>query len=222
MPILKERDKQFVKSKFEKELTGDVRLVVFTQEFECDYCSVNREIAEELASLSGKIRLEVYDFASDPEKAEKWGVDKIPAMLLFGSREYGVRYFGVPSGYEFTALLDDIVDVSRGSSRLSPETKRRVSELRSPLHIQVFVTPTCPYCPRAVRMAHQMAIESEYITADMVESIEFPQLANRYQVMAVPKIVINDKVSFEGALPEPHFVDHVLLAAGSDRMASYR
>jgi len=222
MPILKEREREFVRSKFERELTGEVRLVVFTQDFECDYCAVNREMAEELASLSSRIRLEVYDFARDSEKAERWGVDKIPATLLFGSREYKVRYFGVPSGYEFSALLEDIVDVSRGVSRLSAETKKKLSELKTPIHIQVFVTPTCPYCPRAVRMAHQMAIESEYITADMVESLEFPHLANKYQVMAVPKIIINDSVSFEGALPEPHFLQHVLLAADPGRLASYK
>ncbi len=79
-----------------------------------------------------------------------------------------------------------------------------------PMHIQVFVTPTCPYCPRAVRLTHQFAMKSDLIRADMIESTEFPQLANRYEVMAVPKVVINDTIFSEGALPEPHFLGHAM------------
>jgi len=212
MAILKERDKKAVKDKFEKELENDVKLIVFTQEFECEYCAVTRELMEELASLTNRIKLTVYDFEKDKDKAEKWRVDKIPALLIFGEKEYGIRYFGVPSGYEFAALLDDIVDVSRKRSRLSKATVDRLKDVNEPVHIQVFVTPTCPYCPKAVRTAHQMALENTNITADMIESLEFPHLANKYEVMAVPKIVINDKISFEGALPEQHFLEHVLLA----------
>jgi glutaredoxin-like protein len=170
-------------------------------------------LAEELVEIgNGKLRLEVYDFERDADKASVWGVDKIPALLLHGAKEYKVRYFGLPAGYEFAALLDDIIDVSKGASRLSPSVRSKVKEINKPVHIQVFVTPTCPYCPRAVRTAHQMAIENELITADMVEAIEFPHLANKYDVMAVPKVVINDKVSFEGALPDTHFLEHVLMA----------
>ncbi|MCS7094902.1 MAG: thioredoxin family protein [Thaumarchaeota archaeon] len=212
MPVLKERERKYVKSLFERELSGEVRLVVVTQRFECEGCEVTRNIAEELAELSNMIKVEVYDFESDADKLRRWRVDKIPALLVFGKREYGVRYFGMPTGYEFAALLDDIVDVSRGSSRLSQTTKQRLAEIREPVHIQVFVTPTCPYCPKAVRIAHQMAVENEHVVADMIESLEFPHLANRYGVMAVPKVVINDIVSFEGALQEQHFLEYVVHA----------
>ncbi|HID04743.1 MAG TPA: glutaredoxin, partial [Aigarchaeota archaeon] len=143
MAILKERDKKAVKDKFEKELENDVKLIVFTQEFECEYCAVTRELMEELASLTNRIKLTVYDFEKDKDKAEKWRVDKIPALLIFGEKEYGIRYFGVPSGYEFAALLDDIVDVSRRRSRLSKATVDRLKDVNEPVHIQVFVTPTC-------------------------------------------------------------------------------
>ncbi|MCD6591689.1 MAG: thioredoxin family protein [Thaumarchaeota archaeon] len=215
MPILKERDKRLLKARFSRDLANRVRLIVFTQEFECEYCREVRELMEELAELDEKIRVEVYDFKADRGLAERLRVDKIPALLLFGEREYGVRFFGIPSGYEFTTLIEDVIDVSRGSSRLSPQVRERVRSIDKQVHIQVFVTPTCPYCPMAVRAAHQMAIENPMITADMIEALEFPHLANRYQVMAVPKIIINDKVSFEGAVPEPLFVEHVIAALKS-------
>lgn len=210
--MLRDRDKAFLRSRFESQLQEDVRLVVFTQEFECEFCAEVRELAEELASLSDKIRAEIYDFQSDRSLAERWRVDKIPALLIFGDREYGIRFFGMPSGYEFMTLVDDIIDVSRRSSRLNPSVKERVRAIDEPVHIQVFVTPTCPYCPLAVRVAHQMALENPVITADMIEVLEFPHLANRYQVMAVPKIVINDAVAFEGAVPEQLFLEYVLAA----------
>jgi len=213
MPLLGEKDKRAIRSRLEGNLVNPVTMRVFTQEFECQYCADLRSLAEELVEIGdGKLRLEVYDFERDADKASAWGVDKIPALLLHGAREYKVRYFGLPAGYEFAALLDDIIDVSKGASRLSPSVKAKVREISKPVHIQVFVTPTCPYCPRAVRTAHQMAIENELITSDMVEAIEFPHLANKYDVMAVPKVVINDKVSFEGALPDMHFLEHVLMA----------
>jgi len=213
VPILTERDKRAVRSRLQGNLENPVRMKVFTQEFECQYCSDLRTLVEELSELGdGKLEHEIYDFEKNADLAARWKVDKIPALLIHGLKEYKVRYFGLPAGYEFAALLDDLIDVSRGVSRLSPSVKQKVKEIDRPVHIQVFVTPTCPYCPRAVRTAHQMAIENELITADMIEAIEFPHLANKYNVMAVPKIVINDKISFEGALPDAHFVEHVLMA----------
>ncbi|MCL7393536.1 MAG: thioredoxin family protein [Thaumarchaeota archaeon] len=212
MAILGDRERKYLRSKFEKELSGRVRLIVFTQEFECEYCAEVRSLAEEIAELDNRISAEVYDFQSDKELAERLKVDKIPALLVFGEKEYGVRFFGIPSGYEFMTLVDDIIYVSRGSSNLPAPLKEKVKQIDRPVHIQVFVTPTCPYCPIAVRTAHQMAIENTNITSDMIEVLEFPHLAHRYQVMAVPKIVINDRISFEGALPEALFVEHVLAA----------
>lgn len=214
MGLLKEKDREIVKREFAK-LKNDVTLVVFTQEIECEYCKETRELVEELSSLSDKIKFEVYNFALDKEKVKEYEIDKIPAIVLKGVKDYGIRFYGIPAGYEFTTLVEDIIDVSHGESGLLNQTKEKIKTIDKPVHIQVFVTPTCPYCPSAVRTAHKMAIESPFIKADMVEVIEFPHLAHKYGVMGVPKVVINDKISFEGALPEPHFLQHVLLAIGS-------
>ncbi len=222
MPILKEREKKLIAEKLNRNMENDVRLIVFTQDFECEYCATNRELMEDLASLSDKIKLEVFDFEKDYEKAQRWGIDKIPATAVFGIREYGIRFFGLPTGYEFPAFIDTIIDASRGTTKLQPIVKEKIKNVKEPVHIQVFVTPTCPYCPRAVRVAHQLAIENELIRADMIEAIEFPQLANKYDVIAVPKTIINDVVSFEGALPEMQFVEYVLSAIKPDRTINYR
>lgn len=219
---MREKDREYVTKLFTEGLRDDVEIIVFTQDFECEYCRATRELAEEVASLSDKIHLIVHDFQSDTEKAKEMAVDKIPALIVRNpSHSFALRFFGIPSGYEFVSLIEDIVDSSRASSRLSPDTKQTIRSWGKKAHVQVFVTPTCPYCPRAVRLAHQMAIENPNIIADMVESIEFPQLANKYDVMAVPKIIVNERPAFEGALPEKQFVQSVILVADGSGSAPY-
>jgi glutaredoxin-like protein len=142
MPLLQEKDKETVETWLQEELVNPVKLVNFTQALECQFCADTRQLAEEVAALSDKIELEVYNFAIDKEKVEEYGVDKIPAIAIMGEKDYGVRYYGIPSGYEFSSLIENIVDVSKGEVELLPATKEALSEITEPLHFQVFVTPT--------------------------------------------------------------------------------
>jgi len=213
MPHISKEDQEYLRNEFSK-MEKPVKLIYFTQKFECQYCEITHEILNELQELSDKISLEVYNFVEDKEKAEQYNIDKIPAIVVEGERDYGIRYFGIPAGYEFSSLIEDIIDVSKGTTSLSEETKKALANLEKPLHIQVFVTPTCPYCPKAVRMAHMMAIESDKVRGDMIEATEFPHLSNHYNVGAVPKVVINDVVDFEGALPEHLYLEKALEAEG--------
>lgn len=205
MALLKPEDQEHLRIEF-ANLQRPVKLVVFTQEFECQYCKETRQIAEEVSALSGLISLEVYDFVGDKEIAEQYNIDKIPATVVMQGGDdpldYGIRYYGIPSGYEFSSVIHDILTVGQGESGLSAESKAWLAALTKPIHMQVFVTPTCPYCPQAVLLAHQMAMESSLVTADMVEATEFPHLSNKYGVMGVPRTVINDDFHLEGAAPE--------------------
>ena len=214
MPLLEEKDRKFLKDHLARTLESPVRLLYFTQTFACQFCREGEQILGELAELSDKVTVEVYSFVTDKEVADQYGVDKIPATVVMSDVDYGVRFFGIPAGYEFTSLVEDVVDVSRDRTNLSAETMERLGRIEEPVHIQVFVTPTCPYCPAAVRMGHSLAIASDKIRADMVESIEFPHLANKYQVHGVPRTIINEDTSLEGAAPEPLFVAKVLEAVG--------
>jgi glutaredoxin-like protein len=154
----------------------------------------------------------LYDFVKDKEKVEQYRIDKIPAVVVEGEVDYGIRFFGVPSGYEFGSLLEAVNVVSRRNAILAPETLEILQPLDRDVHIQVFVTPTCPYCPIAVKTAHRFAFAKEEIRADMVESTGFPHLANKYGVMSVPKVIVNETFSFEGALPEKEFAVQVMKA----------
>ena len=191
-----------------------VRMIVFTQEIECEFCKESRQLAQEVASLMPeKISVEVYDFVKDGAQAKQYGVDKVPALVILGKKDYGIRYYGIPYGYEFNTLIETVINASKGTTNLGEDTKAKLRALDKPAHIQVFVTLTCPYCPIVAGLAHKFAIESDMVKSDVVEIGEFPHLAQKYSVMGVPKIVINERTELVGAVPEAQFVAHVLQAA---------
>ena len=160
--------------------------------------------------MSNKINLKVYDILKDKDKAKEYGIDRVPVTLVQSDKDFGVRLYGIPAGHEFATLLNSIQIVSKSGSELSTATVEKLKAISKPVHIQVFVTLSCPYCAPAASMAHSMAVESDNIKADMVNAQEFPELAQKYGVFAVPKIVINETVQFEGALEENAFLDKVM------------
>jgi len=215
MPILKDDDRKYIREQFDSKLKGKVKILLFTQKLECEYCQPTEEILKEITEISDKLVLDMRNLQIDSEDAKGFGVDKVPAIILLGEgdKDFGIRFFGIPSGYEFTSLLADIIDVSNGASDLGPDLVEKVSGISKPVDIKVFVTPTCPYCPAAVRAAHKIAIANPgFIHAQMIESTEFPHLANRYAVYGVPKTIINEKIQFEGSLPEQAVVEQILAA----------
>jgi len=212
--LIPEEHKMHLKEELQQNMKDPVRIIVFTQEMECQFCREARQLVEEVSSLApDKIKFEIYDFVKNEDKAKEYGVDKVPAIVILGQKDYGIRYFGIPYGYEFNPFIDNIINVSKGITNLSEETKTKLKSLDKPVHIQVFVTLTCPYCPVAAGLAHKFAIESDMVRSDVVEVGEFPHLAQKYSVMGVPKIVINERTELVGAVPEAQFVAHVLQAA---------
>lgn len=221
MVMIPDQDREFLKEKFSEEMLDTVTIIAFTTKarnrnangLECEFCDETQQIVEELADLSDKIEVVRHEFSPDDQLVKDLGVDKLPALVLQGPKEGSVKYYGIPGGFEFSSLVEDIVDASRGSTDLSENVKEKIRGIQRDAHIQVFMTPTCPYCPSAVRTAHQMAMENPgRIKADAVEASEFPHLVSKYELAAVPTVVINEKVRFEGALPDDEFADQVVEA----------
>ena len=200
MPMLPDEIKGQVKEAF-AAITTPVKLVNFTQTLGCAYCRETRELLEEIAALSDLVSLEVHNFVTDPEPVKAYGIDKIPATAIVGEEDYGIRFYGIMAGYEFTSLIHGIRLVGGAGAQLSPEMVEQLAALEDPVHLQVFVTPTCPYCPQAVALGYEMAYASPQVRADGIESSEFPQLAIKYQVAGVPRTVINEDTFLEGAAP---------------------
>jgi glutaredoxin-like protein len=205
MSLINESDAQAIREQLAAGITRPIQLALFVSAQSCEYCALTRELAEALCALHDDLTLAVYDLQADAERAALLGVDKAPALVVLGGpahTDYGVRFYGIPSGYEFASLLEAIRMVGSDDVELQPATRAFLAQLTTPLHLQVFVTPSCPYCPRAVALAHRLAYASPHITADAVEVTEFPELGARYHVMGVPRTMIDELVSVEGALPE--------------------
>lgn len=187
-------------------LNSDVKLIVFTKQENCEYCPQIIQLLNEVAVTSDKVSVEVHEYNQDDQAVKDYKIDKAPSIAIVGEKDYGIRFNGIPSGYEFSTLLHGIQKASNGESELDEHTKTFLSTLNDPVLLQVFVTPTCPYCPRAATLAYDMAAQSDLVHAEVIESMEFQELANQFNVMGVPLSVINGKERVEGAAPVPQIV----------------
>lgn len=198
------------------EVKEPVQVLLFGSKDNCDYCNETQQLLEEVTALNDKLELSVYDIQEHADVASKFNVTNAPGIIIAAKdnaevKNLGIQFSGIPSGHEFSTLINDIIIVSKRDSGLNEKTREFLRNLDKPLLLQVFVTPTCPYCPRAVLLAHQMAMENpQMIRAEGVEATEFPELANRFNVRGVPQTVINSGAgSLVGAAPEQNLLAEI-------------
>lgn len=186
-----------------KACKNDVHIIYFSQEFECPTCQSANMFLEEITGLNDKLHLKKYDFVKDADYAKELGVDKIPAIVLLDNEkeDKGVKFFGIPAGYEINSFVSSLIEVSGSIDMPSRDLVERIKKIDKKIDIQVFIGLGCPHCPGAVINAHKLALLNENVNGSMVESATFPYLANKYSVQSVPKIVINEKHSILGNQP---------------------
>ena len=217
MALLQESDRRIVSERL-ASIEHPVRLLFFTQTIGApESALVARQILDEVASLHDKVTVEEVNFVLEKDRAATYGIEDIPAIVLLqNDTDTRMRFLGAPSGYEFMSLIDAVVLAGTTDSGLSETTRQSLkSGVTEPVDILVFVTPTCPHCPKAVTLAHRLAVESPQIRATCVEATEFMELSRRYRVNGVPKtVVVNRDVELLGALPEDEFVKGILAGVG--------
>ncbi|UWG46381.1 Thiol-disulfide isomerase or thioredoxin [Halanaeroarchaeum sp. HSR-CO] len=208
MAILSDQNRSDVEEVF-AEMSEEVTAYIFTDD--CEYCDDTVELNEELEELTDNFTVEVHDL--DSALAEEYDAARHgsgPVTVLTDGELKGVQYFGIPSGQEFGAYVRDIVAVSTGETGLDDDIKAELAEIDEEVNLKVFVTLTCPHCPRAVETAHKFAIENENITSEMVEAQEFMELSQEFGVQGVPQVNINDHDGqFTGAQPEAQFLEQI-------------
>ena len=144
MPLLTDRDQAAVRKEFEK-LAGPVKLVVFSQELggAAELCRQNEELVRDVAALApDTVTVETLNLSIDRDRAAAYGIDRVPAIVVEGARDYGIRFLGIPSGYEFSNLIDSMIVASTGQPGLSAETQTALAGLTDDVDIKVFSTPT--------------------------------------------------------------------------------
>ena len=215
MPKISEDEQKKIKDMFADKMEDEVNIIYFSKEDECEYCEDTEEILTEISELNDKINLEISDLNSD--KAKEYDIEMAPATIFVdeNGKDSGVRFYGIPSGYEFNTLIEGIIDLSRELPDIPEDMIEKIKEIDSEVKVQVFITPSCPYCPRAVRVAHQMAMVNDKIRGDMVEAVEFPDLSDKFGVSGVPKTIINDGEAEQvGAVPLKAIVSKVKKVIG--------
>ena len=202
-----------IKDIFEKEFKEPVTVKLFSQAIGCESCQTAEDLLKELVEVVGEDRLkyELHTPVLEKDIAEKYGVDRIPTIVIEGDKDYGIRYIGLPAGLEFSTLIQGILQVSKRKPNLSEKTVELLKDIDIPIELMVFVTTSCGYCPSAAVMAYNFALASDYITAKVIDASENPDLAEKFQVVGVPKIVINEGLAeFVGAQPENAFLGYVM------------
>ena len=217
MPLLSEQDRQTVRNRL-AAITHPVTLVLFTQTIGApESVLLARQLLDEVVSLDDRVTLEEVNLILDKGRAAQYGVDRIPAIVLLRDGEdTRMRFLGAPAGYEFASLVDAVALAGSDESGLGADSRALIAEKAdAPIDIKVFVTPSCPHCPRVVTLAHRMAVESPFVTATCVEATEFLDLSQRYRVTGVPKTIVEGTaVEILGAVPEGTFVTTVLARGG--------
>jgi len=212
MALLSEQDRQTLRTHL-ADIADPVTLLFFTQTIGGpETALMTKQILDEIGGLSDRVSIEEVNFILEKDRAAALGITAVPAIaVLKRDVDTRIRFLGAPAGYEFMSLIEAIILAGGTDSGLSHESKRLIAEhVAEPIDIKVFVTPTCPHCPRAVTLAHRMAFEHPLIHATCIEATEFMDLSRQYRVTGVPKTVVNGTIEILGAVPEETFVRTVL------------
>ncbi len=218
MALLRAADANTVRQRFHAELVGDVTIKSFTASaaglavpgWECEYCPVIQHLLEELVALDPRLKLEVHSVVAEQDGGRPLPVERVPAIIIGGQSGSGIRFYGIPSGFEFAVLIDDLIAVSRSDSGLAPETRQALGVLTQDVHIQPPPVRTVRGPGASLTRWRRSRPASTPMSSRRWSS---PRWRTGTLCTGVPKIVLNETRSFEGALPEAAFLSHVMAAA---------
>lgn len=210
--MLDESVKQQVSQRF-TDMKEPVTIRVFSTKDHCLLCNEMLELVEQVGKLSDKITIKYCECDENDPEAKKYDIKNHPALVIEGDKDYGIKFFGVPAGKEFTTLVESIMLVSSRDPVLSPEIKDMLKKLQKDVNLKVFVTLQCSYCPAMVIRAHKLALVSDKITAEMIEASQFAELSAKFDIYGVPNTIINNgKGSVEGLVTEDVLVKAIFQA----------
>ncbi|MCS7164712.1 MAG: thioredoxin family protein [Candidatus Calescibacterium sp.] len=224
--FLTDEDKAEIKKQL-GDLKNEFELILFSQKIGCTYCSQAEQLLKELNEVLPRMKLSIFNPVLDEEVAAKYQVGRdLPVIAInsaYNPRTMNVKFLGIPLAYEFTWLISLINMVGNDIYPLQQSTLKTLAEIddmleknSSFLELLVFVTPTCPYCPVMSIISTAFALLSKNIKTICIEVSEFPEFAQKYSVIGVPKTVIRlvkgDQTVenfIEGATPENKFSERL-------------
>lgn len=223
MSLIPERDKPALRLRL-GSLRFPVRIACILRESGCGASREIHDLLNDLKVLSPMIDVETYFVEHDPAATTRFDIPLVPSIVLRTDLRdhtghepsgecYGIRFAGVPRQYELVAFLDAVEMAGTGKIDVRSDLLKKLGQITTPVHIRIFVTTASPYCPSAVITAHRLAMANRHIRSEMIDAAAFPDVAEKYDVHGVPRVVINEETAFEGSLPDDLYIDEVLRAA---------
>ena len=209
MGLLSEEDKKYLKEEFEKTLKREVEILFFgEQEKKSQYSMQTKELLEEVVALNDNLSLTLKN-CNDTHEMESEGLSLCPSIKIKSERSGFINFYVIPGGHEFTSFVEAINDMGSDNLSLPDDAIEALKKINEPVDIKVFITHGCPYCPGAVRNAHQFSLVNEKIKGSMVDANHFGKLSMKHGVSSVPHIIVNDKFGFVGNMPSNLFLNKI-------------
>lgn len=211
--LLKDEDREIIREEYWSRLVDDVELIyISNSDPYCQYCQVIKQLYTELTELTDKVLLREFLIEENPNLSVEYEVEYFPVTILKGKNRGLIKFYGIPAGQEFPSFLEAIVMLSTGDHGLSDNLVAKIKEISKKVVIRTFVTPSCPYCPKMVFTTYQFAFINDFISAEGWEITEFPSISEKYDIVAVPKIVVNDRISWEGLVTPEYLLEKIFEA----------
>jgi glutaredoxin-like protein len=205
--MLSDADRASLERRFAQGMKDDVTLLLFVDEGSAMEKELT-DFANTLSQTSPKVKVDVQKAEDGKnQRMRELHIEHWPCLVLVKGDFTRIRYYGIPAGYELPSLVDAIVELSSMRTTLSPKARSDLATVRRKANIKIFILTTCQFCPTVARHAYRGAIESPRVTAEIIDSQMFPDLATRHSVMGVPKIILNDNLDITGAITDVEFFD---------------
>ena len=217
--VFSAKDSEQLRAYFDEHLNEPIKLLVFSQSvrlpedplpIQQELCKDAVEVMTEIAGHSELIDVEIAQYDQHRDLAATYNIEQVPAIVVLPQDETqpdpGLRFYGVPSHYEFLTFLDVLSGLSKGVADLQINTLKALEKLEHDVHIKVFYTQNCALCPMVTHMAYQFALASDKIFTETLDAGEFPQYAQFYGVKGVPYIILNEKTRKMGVRSESDFL----------------
>jgi glutaredoxin-like protein len=223
------RDQELIRQRFQRDLKSRLRIDFFTQKpssvyvpgRDCLHCETVQTMLQEIAGLSPRISLSTHELEAASRPAAEFSVDRVPAIVVRGQTNRPLRFFGLPSGHQFGAFIEALIETASGIFNLQEQTRRTLRRLKSDVRLQILAAPDCPYSASMAQFAYRLGLYNLRVKVSVIEVLEFPPIIQRYAVRAVPVTVIDEQSVLAGALDEAALAQNLLLIAeGKPAIAS--
>lgn len=167
------------------------------------------EFLSEISSLSDKIDFHSLNKNENLELEKKVDAERFPTIAFFDQDNNfkGIKFSTLPGGHELNSFILALYNIAGAGQKISEESKKKIDGISTPQKIKIGVTLSCSRCPESVQSAQRIAIENSNIAVEVIDVFTFPKFREKFEIMSVPAIIIDDKLVGFGQKNIEQFLD---------------